>query len=283
MWFLRGRRSEEGAAKREMPEGLWTKCEACGEIIYKRQLEEHQYTCPKCGAHFRIGPQEFVKILFDEGTFQETNTNIRSVDPLEFVDTKRYTDRLAKAYREIGHSEALMTGVGQIGGQTVVAGLMNFRFIGGSMGSVVGEKFIRAADEALRRNVPYIVVCASGGARMQESALSLMQMAKTAAKLTELAEHRIPYITVLTHPTTGGVTASYGMLGDVIIAEPGALIGFAGPRVIEQTIRRKLPPGFQRAESLLEHGFVDMIVSRRELRATLSRLLSLLQQSDEQQ
>ncbi len=283
MWFLRGRRSEEGAAKREMPEGLWTKCEACGEIIYKRQLEEHQYTCPKCGAHFRIGPQEFVKILFDEGTFQETNTNIRSVDPLEFVDTKRYTDRLAKAYREIGHSEALMTGVGQIEGQTVVAGLMNFRFIGGSMGSVVGEKFIRAADEALRRNVPYIVVCASGGARMQESALSLMQMAKTAAKLTELAEHRIPYIAVLTHPTTGGVTASYGMLGDVIIAEPGALIGFAGPRVIEQTIRRKLPPGFQRAESLLEHGFVDMIVSRRELRATLSRLLSLLQQSDEQQ
>ncbi len=277
MWFLRGKKTAEDSTKREMPEGLWTKCESCGEIIYKRQLEEHRYTCPKCGAHFRIGPKEFIAILFDPGSFEETHTEVRSVDPLQFEDTKRYADRLAKAYRDIGHSEALMTGRGSIEGIPVVAGLMNFRFIGGSMGSVVGEKFIRAADEALQRRVPYVVLCASGGARMQESALSLMQMAKTAAKLTELAEQRIPYITILTHPTTGGVTASYGMLGDVIIAEPGALIGFAGPRVIEQTIRRKLPQGFQRAESLLKHGFVDMIVPRKALRQTLARLLSMLQ------
>lgn len=272
---MRGKAGKE-AERREIPEGIWEKCPSCKEILYKRHIEEAAFICPKCGYHFQISPSEFLQILLDEATFHERHTNIRSIDPLQFVDTKPYRERLEKAYQTTSASEALVTGIGKLEGQEIVIGVMDFRFIGGSMGSVVGEKFVRAAQDALKKRVPYIVICASGGARMQESALSLMQMAKTVAKLTELHNARVPYITVLTHPTTGGVTASYGMLGDVIIAEPGALIGFAGPRVIEQTIKRKLPTGFQRAEFLLKHGFVDMIVPRPQLRNVLHRLLTML-------
>ncbi|MCX8050383.1 MAG: acetyl-CoA carboxylase, carboxyltransferase subunit beta [Chlorobi bacterium] len=275
-WFQRKTKNIQETSPREMPDGLWTKCDRCGEIIYKKQLEENAYTCPKCNYHFRIGTPQYVKLLFDEGTFVETDTTIRSSDPLEFTDTKPYTDRLRDAYRRFGSSDALTIGHGTIAGRRVSFGCMNFAFIGGSMGSVVGEKFVRAVHRSLRERIPLIVISASGGARMQEAAFSLMQMAKTSAALTELAAEKIPYISVLTDPTTGGVSASYAMLGDVNIAEPGALIGFAGPRVIEQTIRKKLPEGFQSAEFQLEHGFVDMIVHRKELRATIARVLDLL-------
>ncbi len=275
-WFQRKAKNIQETSPREMPDGLWTKCDRCGEIIYKKQLEEHAFTCPKCSYHFRIGSPQYVKLLFDEGTFVETDTHIRSADPLEFSDTKPYRDRLREAYRRFGGSDALTIGYGKINGQPVSFGCMNFTFIGGSMGSVVGEKFVRALRRALDERMPLIVISASGGARMQEAAYSLMQMAKTSAALTELAEARLPYISVLTDPTTGGVSASYAMLGDIIIAEPGALIGFAGPRVIEQTIRKKLPEGFQSAEFQLEHGFVDMIVHRKQLRATITQVLELL-------
>ncbi len=257
-----------------MPDGLWTKCPSCSEIIYKRQLEENFFTCNKCQYHFRISGDEYIGILLDEGSFVETNTDVKSADPLEFVDSKPYSKRLETSYNQTHLNEALTTGYGFINGKRVSIAVMNFNFIGGSMGAVVGEKFYRASRYALENKVPYIIVCASGGARMQEAAISLMQMAKTSAAVAELAEARMPYIVVLTDPTTGGVTASFGMLGDILIAEPGALIGFAGPRVIEQTIRKKLPQGFQRAEFVLEHGFVDAIVHRRELKATLTNLLN---------
>ncbi|MGQ9818838.1 MAG: acetyl-CoA carboxylase, carboxyltransferase subunit beta [Candidatus Kapaibacteriales bacterium] len=256
-----------------MPDGLWTKCPSCNEIIFKKQLEENLFTCPKCNHHFRIGVGEYISILLDEGSFVETNANIISDDPLNFVDSKPYKERIASSMASVGFSEALVTGVGKINGITVSAGFMCFSFIGGSMGSVVGEKFFRATRYSIENRVPLVMVLASGGARMQEAALSLMQMAKTSAILTELSEARLPYITILTDPTTGGVTASFGMLGDITIAEPGALIGFAGPRVIEQTIRKKLPPGFQTAEFLLEKGFVDMVVNRKSLKETVTRLL----------
>jgi len=275
-WFLRKKPNIEAAQQRELPEGLWTKCPRCSAILYKKQLEESLYTCPQCSYHFRIGSRQYIEFLLDPGSFQETHVNLRSADPLEFVDTKPYRQRLEEAYRSTGLNEALTTGFARLTGHPIVFGCMNFAFIGGSMGSVVGEKFRRAVEDALHSRCPLIVICSSGGARMQEGALSLMQMAKTAAALTLLAEARLPYITVLTDPTTGGVTASFAMLGDIILAEPGALIGFAGPRVIEQATKRKLPEGFQRAEFLLEHGFVDRVVHRKELRSTLSRLLDLL-------
>lgn len=275
-WFLRKRPNIEETQQRELPEGLWTKCPRCGAILYKKQLEEHLYTCPQCHYHFRIGSRQYISFLLDEGSFQERHTELRSADPLQFVDAKPYSRRLEEAYRTTGLHEALTTGLARLQGRPLVFGCMNFAFIGGSMGSVVGEKFRRATLDALQQRLPLVVVCTSGGARMQEGALSLMQMAKTAAVLTELAEARLPYITVLTDPTTGGVTASFAMLGDLILAEPGALIGFAGPRVIEQATKRKLPEGFQRAEFLLEHGFVDCVVHRRELRSRLAQLLDLL-------
>lgn len=259
-----------------MPDGLWTKCDGCGEVIYKKQLEDHYYTCPKCSKHFRITTPQYIDILFDPGTFVETHRSVRSADPLEFVDTRPYKDRLTEAYARTNSADAFTTGHGQIEGRQISFGSMNFNFIGGSMGSVVGEKFARAVDYSLAERVPLLVLSASGGARMQEAALSLMQMAKTSAKLAQLAEAHIPYISLLTDPTTGGVSASFAMLGDMNIAEPGALIGFAGPRVIEQTIRRKLPEGFQRSEFLLEHGFLDLIVHRRELRQKLSLIFSHL-------
>lgn len=256
-----------------MPDGLWTKCPKCSEVIFKKQLEENIFTCPKCNHHFRIGSKEYINIILDEDSFKETHQNIRSADPLDFEDSKKYTDRLEAAYKKTGLNDAITTGFGKIHGQEVSFACMNFSFVGGSMGSVVGEKFLRAARDAISSKIPLIVISSSGGARMQEAALSLMQLAKTSSILTELSETGLPYISVLTDPTTGGVTASYSMLGDVNIAEPGALIGFAGPRVIENTIRKKLPQGFQRSEFLQDHGFVDMIVKRQDLKDKLKIIL----------
>lgn len=272
-WFLRSKENISETQQKEMPDGLWTKCPSCNEMIFKKELEENFYSCIKCNYHFRIGTKEYIEIILDSNTFIETNTNIISTDPLNFVDSKSYKDRLKTTYESSEVNEALTTGTGKINGAMVSFASMNFSFIGGSMGSVVGEKFYRAAKFSLDKKAPLIVITSSGGARMQEAAYSLMQMAKTSAILSELAEEGIIYITILTDPTTGGVTASYGMLGNIIIAEPGALIGFAGPRVIEQTIKKKLPPGFQRAEFLLEKGFVDIIVSRSELKKTLSKII----------
>ena len=273
-WFLRSKKNIEETKLREMPDGLWTKCPTCGEVIYKNELELNFYLCSKCSYHFRIGSKEYINILFDEDSFEETFTNIHSTDPLNFVDSKSYVQRLETAFKTTGLNDALTTGIGKIGGHDVSFGCMNFNFIGGSMGSVVGEKFYRAALYALNNKLPFIIISASGGARMQEAALSLMQMAKTSAILSMLAENRIPFISILTDPTTGGVSASFGMLGDIIIAEPGALIGFAGPRVIEQTIRKKLPDGFQKSEFLLEHGFVDFVVNRNVMKETLVKVIN---------
>lgn len=268
-WFKRADKNIKENQQKEMPDGLWTKCPKCGEVIYKKQLEDNLFTCTKCTNHFRIGTNEYINIIFDEGTFTETHHQIKSSDPLEFADTKKYTERLNEAYKKTDSSDALTTGNGKINGLNATIASMNFNFIGGSMGSVVGEKFYRACKDAIKHKNAFISISASGGARMQEAALSLMQMAKTSAVLTELAEHKLPFISILTDPTTGGVSASFAMLGDIIIAEPGALIAFAGPRVIEQTIRKKLPDGFQKAEFLLEHGFIDMIVHRKEIKNKL--------------
>lgn len=276
-WFQRKNKNIQETTPREMPDGLWTKCDDCGEIIYKKQLEELAFTCPKCDNHFRINSKQYVQVLFDDGTFVETDTEVKSADPLNFVDTKPYTDRLRDAYRRGGTSDALTIGYGSVEGRMISFGCMNFNFIGGSMGSVVGEKFSRAAKRAISMNIPLVVISASGGARMQEAAFSLMQMAKTSSALTEVADAGLPYISILTDPTTGGVSASFAMLGDIIIAEPKALIGFAGPRVIEQTIRKKLPEGFQSAEFQQQHGFADMIVHRKNLRSSLAQVLALLQ------
>jgi acetyl-CoA carboxylase carboxyl transferase subunit beta len=273
-WFLRTKDNITEKTQREMPDGLWTKCPTCSDIIYKRQLEENFFSCPKCNFHFRVGSEEFIDIIFDKGTFTETNKQLISSDTLGFVDTKPYKDRIVDAHKKTNLGDAITTGYGLIDGHKLSFGCMNFNFIGGSMGSVVGEKIFRAAKYSLEHKAPLLIITSSGGARMQEAALSLMQMAKTSAILGELAEASIAYITLLTDPTTGGVTASYGMLGDVILAEPGALIGFAGPRVIEQTIRRKLPAGFQRSEFLLEKGFVDTIVPRKDLKKTLVQMIN---------
>ena len=273
-WFQRSNKNIKEQQQKEMPDGLWTKCLGCSELIFKKQLEENFYCCTKCNYHFRIGSKEYITILFDDGTFEETNINLRSADPLNFVDSKSYKERLQTNYETTGLNDALTTGTGKINNIPVSFGCMNFSFIGGSMGAVVGEKFFRAAKYSLEKKIPFIIISATGGARMQEAALSLMQMAKTSAVLTELAENSIPFISILTDPTTGGISASFGMLGDINIAEPGALIGFAGPRVIEQTIRKKLPANFQKSEFLLEHGFIDSIVSRNELKNTLTKMLS---------
>ncbi len=272
-WFLRPNKSIEKTEQKEMPDGLWTKCPKCGEIIYKAQLEENIFTCHKCNYHFRITTNEYIDIIFDKGSFVETDTNIKSADPLGFVDSKPYPERLTSTHLKTKLNDAITTGYGKINGKSISFGGMNFSFIGGSMGSVVGEKFYRAAKLSMNKKIPLLIISATGGARMQEAAYSLMQMAKTSAVLAELAEEKIPFISLLTDPTTGGVSASYGMLGDVNIAEPGALIGFAGPRVIEQTIRKKLPNGFQSAEFVMEHGFLDMIIHRKELKETLYKIL----------
>jgi acetyl-CoA carboxylase carboxyl transferase subunit beta len=272
-WFLRKSKNISETQLREMPDGLWSKCPECSTVIYRKELVENSFTCEQCDHHFRIGAQKYIETLIDKGTWTEMDRNMRSADPLEFVDTRPYKARLKEAYTRSDLPDAVTIGTGSIQGMNIALGCMNFGFIGGSMGSVVGEKFVRAGRRALENNMPYVFISTSGGARMQEAALSLMQMAKTSAFLSEFSEARLPYISILTDPTTGGVSASYAMLGDVIIAEPKALIGFAGPRIIEQTIRKKLPEGFQRSEFLLEKGFVDLVVHRKELKETVHRVL----------
>ena len=273
-WFRRNKESIASQSQRkETPDGLWVKCGGCGEIIHRTQLEQQLFTCIKCNFHFRIGSKEYIEILLDEKSFKEMDKKMKSTEPLKFEDTKRYKDRVKETTRKTGLNDAVKTGRGKINGINVVIGSMDFSFIGGSMGSVVGEKVARAIIEARKSKVPLILISSSGGARMMEGALSLMQLAKTSAQLALLSEAAIPFVSVLTDPTTGGVTASYAMLGDFNIAEPGALIGFAGPRVIKQTIGKDLPEGFQRSEFQLEHGFVDMVVHRKDLKETITKLL----------
>ncbi|HEV8631985.1 MAG TPA: acetyl-CoA carboxylase, carboxyltransferase subunit beta [Thermoanaerobaculia bacterium] len=275
-WFRKERKPKavrRGRTASPIPEGLWTKCEGCKEAIFSRELEKNLQVCPKCGYHFRIDSIARVHLLLDEEEPRELLAGLRPSDPLGFVDTKRYRDRLRVYQQEVGVKDAVVVVEGHLEGEEVLLAVMEYRFMGGSMGSVVGEKISRAAELATARRVPLIVVAASGGARMQEGILSLMQMAKIAAALARLRAAGLPYLSVLTDPTTGGVTASFAMLGDLNIAEPGALIGFAGPRVIQQTIRQDLPEGFQRSEFLVEHGFLDLVVPRHELKATLARCL----------
>ena len=256
-------------------EGLWIKCEACREIVYRADVEKNARTCPRCHTPFRLSARERLDLLLDPGSFEERDAGLRSQDPLGFKDNRgRYTDRLRSAREKTGREDALVSGLGRIGGHPVVVCVFEFGFMGGSMASVVGEKITRAIELATRKRTPLLVVTCSGGARMQEGVLSLMQMAKTSAALGRLRDERVPYFAVLADPTTGGVTASFAMLGDVILAEPRALIGFAGPRVIQETIRQPLPEGFQRSEFLLEHGMLDLVVDRKDLRETLRRLLA---------
>ncbi len=272
-WFKKDPLAATKESKVRMPEGLWIKCEDCKEILSKPELEQNLNVCPRCQRHFRLGARSRVDLLVDSGSFEECDTTLRSLDPLEFRDQKSYADRLRAARKSSGMEEAVLTGIARIGGHPVSLSVLEFDFMGGSMGSAVGEKVTRAVERALANRTPFISVTCSGGARMQESVLSLMQMAKTSAALGRLARAGLLYISILTDPTTGGVTASFAMLGDILIAEPKALIGFAGPRVIQDTIRQELPAGFQRSEFLLDHGFVDMIVERKNLRAILIQLL----------
>ena len=273
-WFKRSKQNiSPETQKRELPDGLWEKCPGCGEIIHKKQLEANFWTCLKCNHHFRIGSTEYIKILLDRSSFKEMNKKMRSGDPLEFEDTKKYKDRIASTIKMLGLYDAVRIGTGKVEGMEIAFGCMDFKFIGGSMGSVVGEKIARVTDKALKSKIPLVIISESGGARMMEGAFSLMQLAKTSSRLARLAEANIPYISVMTDPTTGGTTASYAMLGDINIAEPNALIGFAGPRVIKQTIGKDLPEGFQRSEFLLEKGFVDIVVNRQNLKQTIHTLL----------
>lgn len=262
--------------KRVRTEGLWVKCDGCRRILWKKDLAENQELCTHCGFHFRISARRRLELLLDDGRFTERDAGLESTDPLEFTDVKPYRDRLRKAREATGGRDALITAEGKLGGQPVILCVMEYGFIGGSLGAVVGEKITRAIERAETARCPLIVISASGGARMMEGAVSLMQMGKIAAQLMLLDQAGVPFISVLTDPTTGGVTASYAMLGDLNIAEPGALIGFAGPRVIEQTIRQKLPEGFQRSEFLLEHGMLDAVVPRQEMRDYLIRALAFL-------
>ena len=275
-WFWKKKEEGEDAPRKkvQIAEGLWVKCDSCKEIVYRAEVDRAGRVCPRCKYPFRISARERIASILDADSFEERDAGLTSRDPLEFKDTKRYTDRIKSARKATGLEEAVITGMGRVGGLPVVLAVFEFGFLGGSMGSVVGEKLTRAIELAIAKRVPLLIVSASGGARMQEGILSLMQMAKTSAALQRLAQERLPYVSLLTDPTTGGVTASFAMLGDVIVAEPRALIGFAGPRVIAETIRQALPEGFQRSEFLLEHGQVDLVVERRELRETLRRLLT---------
>jgi acetyl-CoA carboxylase carboxyl transferase subunit beta len=272
-WFRRAKKGVQAAQKKTLPDGLWKKCDFCGEILYAKELEKRLWVCSKCDYHFMIDTDKYIEILTDPGSFTETHRGIRSGDPLSFKDVKRYEQRLKDSIKKTGREEAVVTGFARIDGRDVVLSILDFSFMGGSMGSVVGEKVARAIADATDHRRPLIIVSRSGGARMQESILSLMQMAKTCAALSRLSEAKVPFISILTNPTTGGVTASFASLGDVVIAEPKALIGFAGPRVIQQTIRQELPEGFQRSEFLLEHGMIDLISPREGLRQTLEKLL----------
>jgi acetyl-CoA carboxylase carboxyl transferase subunit beta len=274
-WFKKDKSGVSGEGKRfKIPEGLWLKCDSCREVIYRKEVEKNAKVCPKCNYHFSISIDERIALILDEGSFKEWDAGLSPMDPLNFKDSTRYRDRLKSAQEKTRRREALLIGEGMINHLPVIIGVFNFSFMGGSMGSVVGEKILRAAERAAERRTPLIIVSSSGGARMQEGILSLMQMAKTAAALARLAEAKVPFISILADPTFGGVTASFAMLGDIIIAEPKALIGFAGPRVIEQTIKQQLPEGFQRSEFLLEHGMVDLILERKKLKQTLSKLLA---------
>ena len=283
-WFRRDKPKIEEVAdddeRRVRTEGIFVKCPECENPLYKRELEDSQQVCTHCNYHFRYSARDRLENLFDDGKYEELDAEITSGDPLEFVDTKPYKDRIEQAKEVSGLPEAIISGTGKVGGHKVYAGAMDMSFIGGSMGSAVGEKITRLIERALEKNGAVIIFSASGGARMQEGTLSLMQMAKISAALARLHDAGVPFISVLTDPTTGGVTASFAMLGDVIIAEPKALIGFAGPRVIEQTIRQKLPKGFQRSEFLLEHGMVDIVVDRRKLRDSIIRFLNFMMNPD---
>ncbi len=275
MWFRKKvkARPEE---KLKLPDGLWVKCETCGEILYRKELQKNLWICPRCNFHFRIGCRNYIALLLDDLHLDEKDNGLETVDPLNFPEYKK---KVKKAQEKTGMKEAVVYGLAKIGGIPIVFAAMDFGFMGGSMGSVVGEKVARAIRLAREKRLPLIILSASGGARMQEGILSLMQMAKTSAELALLAKEKIPFISILTHPTTAGVMASYASLGDVIIAEPGALLGFTGPRVIEQTIGEKLPPGFQRSEFMLEHGLVDIVISRKELRNTLIKILNIIWES----
>ncbi len=276
-WFKKG--EEEGKERREElkpSEQLWTKCNSCNELIYRKVIERNLQVCPKCNYHFQIPARRRIESVADPGSFVEYDAGLISTDPLDFKDSKRYPSRIKESQEKTGHKDAIVCGEATIEGQPAMIGIFEFNFMGGSLGSVVGEKIARLIERAVEKKVSVIIFCASGGARMQEGILSLMQMAKTSAALAKLHEARVPYISVLTDPTMGGVSASIAMLGDVIIAEPKAVIGFAGPRVIKETIRTELPEGFQRAEYFLKHGMVDLIVERKDLRHTLASLLEML-------
>ncbi len=275
-WLKKAKQGIKTWRKREVPDGLWEKCPSCGEILYRKELLRRQSVCSRCDFHFRINASRYVEILSDESSFSETDSSLSSCDPLDFKDSKKYTKRIGDAVGKTGRRSAVITGTASIEGRKTVLAILDFSFLGGSMGSVVGEKIRRAAERALEGRMPLVIVSASGGARMQESILSLMQMAKTSAAISEVSRARLPYISILTNPTTGGVAASFAFQGDVIIAEPRALIGFAGPRVIRETVGEELPEGFQRSEFLLEHGMIDMIKSRRELKKTLGFVLDSL-------
>jgi acetyl-CoA carboxylase carboxyl transferase subunit beta len=278
-WFKRDKKSIDAATppeeRRVRTEGLWAKCESCGTIVFRKDLEANLYVCPKCQFHFKMGAKQRLEMLLD-GRWTEHDAGMTSTDPLKFVDTKPYAARLKEARKKLGINDAVITAEGRLHGRGIVCCAMEFAFIGGSMGAVVGEKVTRGIELAIESRQPLVVVSCSGGARMMEGTISLMQLAKVSAALAKLDDAKVPYISLLTDPTTGGVTASFAMLGDINIAEPGALIGFAGPRVIEQTIRQKLPEGFQRSEFLLEHGFLDAVVHRKDLKAFIANSFDLL-------
>jgi len=276
VWFKRKEKGVLTTEKKQIPDGLWLRCDQCNEILYRKELEKNLYVCFKCDYHFKIRSHQYLSIILDENSFQEEFASMYSVDPLKFKGIKKYSDQIKGATKKTGINEAVVVGKGLLSEKPVVVAVMDFAFIGGSMGSVVGEKIARAIQKAIDEKLPLIIVSASGGARMMEGAYSLMQMAKTSALLAEYSQQGGLYISVLTNPTTGGVTASFSMLGDLIIAEPGALIGFAGPRVIKQTIGEDLPEGFQRSEFQLKHGFVDSIISRTELKNKLSNMIDIL-------
>ncbi|MCA9750930.1 MAG: acetyl-CoA carboxylase carboxyltransferase subunit beta [Gemmatimonadetes bacterium] len=280
-WFRRGKKGIKAhSEKKDTPEGVWLKCDACAEILYRPELERSFFVCQKCGYHFRIRSRDYLNLLVDEGSFVEEDAELAPADPLQFRDSQRYPDRIAAARKKTGLNDAIVAGRGTVAGMPTSIAFLDFGYMGGSMGSVVGERIARVTMRAADERRPVITLSASGGARMQEGILSLMQMAKTSAALARLAEVGQPHISILTHPTTGGVTASFASLGDVILAEPKALIGFAGPRVIRETINQELPEGFQRSEFLEEHGFVDRVVPRRDLRDTVAGLLQFFGEAE---
>jgi len=272
-WFKKSKNGLVDQQKKEIPDGLWTKCKGCGEVIYSRTLQETLWVCPSCNYHFRITARKIIELLLDDGRLEEYDANLSSRDPLHFRDAKKYPDRIKSSQQKTGLKDAVICGIGSVDTTPVSFAVMDFSFMGGSMGSVVGEKIARTITRAIEREIPLVIVSCSGGARMQEGILSLMQMSKTSALLAVLAQKKIPYISILTNPTTAGVMASYASLGDIVIAEPKALLGFAGPRVIQQTIGQELPEGFQSSEFFLEHGFLDVISERKDLRRNLSLCL----------